>query len=134
MGNRVSSSIVTTDRRNFEIIEERKAHYPIRKRQIGIRQKFFNRSVYTFFFLLGGPSPCLSPSGLAHCSQPWLHGSRCALANYDAIGRDETVYSNSKGSKAHNDLRHGMVVFGSLRGMTPSEAHPIYSGRKFDSF
>jgi hypothetical protein len=54
MSNRVSSSIVTTDRRNFEIIEERKAHYSIRKRQIGIRQKFFNRSVYAFFFYWEG--------------------------------------------------------------------------------
>jgi hypothetical protein len=96
--------------------------------------KSFSIVVCTPFFLLGGPSPCLSPLGLAHCGQPWVPGSRCALANYDAIGQDETVYSSSKGSKAHNDLRRGMVVFGSLRGVTPSEVHPICSGRKFDGF
>ena len=49
-GNRVSSSVVTINRRNSKIIGERKTHYPIRKRQIGIRQKFFDRSVHVLFF------------------------------------------------------------------------------------
>jgi hypothetical protein len=35
MGNRVSSSIITNNQGNFEIIREGKIHYPICKEHIG---------------------------------------------------------------------------------------------------